>query len=73
MSVLSLRSSPLPEALPRLIGLDQVSVPESVWLSDEEIELLNQAEGLAVLAEDGDTLVGGAYAVPSLKIAPLLA
>lgn len=62
--------STLPIALDNLEALDRVAVRESMWLSSEEQALIrNSLQGFAVLCYKNETVVGGAFALPSTEVA----
>lgn len=66
-------SKSLPEALPQLEALDRVAMPEDMWLSEEERDILQAAtDGLAVLIMEGENIIAGGYALPAKDVEDFL-
>jgi GNAT superfamily N-acetyltransferase len=72
MGPYSFKVSKIGTALEELQELDKVSVPEHMFLEPEEIAILSNSEGFAVLLYHRGKIMGGAYALPSGEVTNLL-
>ncbi len=62
----------LHDVLPQLEDLERAVLSVNKVLDHEERELLKQTDGMAVLCKVKNTVVGGAYAVPSKEVEDFL-
>lgn len=63
----------LPDALAKLEELDKIAVPQEMWLSAEERNILqNASEGLAVLILEGEKIIAGGYGLPADNVEDFL-